>query len=51
MPKYTCPTCGEDLRPLMMNKASFTNSVNFYECTSDKCDYETEVFSSLDKGN
>ena len=46
---FKCPTCGSDLRPLMMNKAAFENAINYYECTEDTCDYETEVFSSLDK--
>lgn len=51
MAVFTCPTCSSKLNPLVMNKAAFTNAVNFYECSNDDCDYETEIVSSLDKGN
>jgi ssDNA-binding Zn-finger/Zn-ribbon topoisomerase 1 len=51
MANFTCPTCGSSLNPLVMNKAAFKNAVNFYECSNDNCDYETEILSSLDKSN
>ncbi len=29
MANFTCPTCSSTLNPLVMNKAAFTNAVNF----------------------
>ena len=43
-----CPKCSSNMNAGIMNKASLTNSLNWLECSNDKCGFETDMKSSLD---